>query len=57
MLVTIPLINPDIEGFMEVAWDRDEKDLAITLVAAEAKLAASRLSPTLDFGERARRDI
>jgi hypothetical protein len=56
-LVTVPIVELDMEAFVEGGGDRDEKDLAITLVAAEAKLAASLLSLTLDFGESAGRDI
>ena len=42
---------------MEVGRDRDEKNLAIAIVAAETELAAPPLSLMLDFGESAGRDI
>jgi len=42
---------------MKAGCDRDNKDLGITVVIAEAELAALILSGTLDFGETIKRYI
>jgi hypothetical protein len=56
-LVTITLIKPEMERFVEPGRDRNEKNVAIALISAETEFAAPLVALTLDFSEMARRDV
>jgi hypothetical protein len=56
-LVTIPLIDFDMEFFMEEGLSCDGKVLAVVIVAAKPDPATPLLSFTLDSGETVRGDV
>jgi hypothetical protein len=56
-LVTIPLIDFDMEFFMQEGLSCDEKGLAVAIIAAKPDPATPLLSFTLDLGETVRGDV